>query len=275
MAEAIGVPGGKAGGVEDRVLEYLSRLGEGERTALFERARAEAAAPRGATVEPPAPAEPRCGACLGGNGPAGNGECGCAVPGAAGAGSTPAAQGPCPAGVLGCSAGGALESGAADEAGSPEASLALSRALAAEDYARARGVCGRVDFEQLDESGWSCLHWAVHMAGSARASPVADECAEGCCAPGRASPASRALLREVLGHPRCRRAVDVRNADGATPLMFAADAGDREACEWLVDAGADATLEDSSGETAAAWASGQRHVQLAQWLSNLRAAAAA
>ena len=53
--------------------------------------------------------------------------------------------------------------------------------------------------------------------------------------------------------------VDVRSAQGATALMFAADAGDKEVCHLLLWAGADVTATDEDGDDAKAWAKARGH----------------
>merc|ERR1711957_971538 len=137
------------------------------------------------------------------------------------------------------------------------------------------------------EGGWTCLHWAVHTAGSAQTAQAVsatrgadhrDEVDDvtdllgsgescGCCAPEPARPGSRGLLQRILTDlERQSGCVDSPSDDGATALMFAADAGDREVCEWLLAAGADLAAKDSDGDTAAVWARSQGHQKLSAWL---------
>eukprot|EP00438_Fugacium_kawagutii_P019586 Skav228910 [mRNA] locus=scaffold2504:965:3202:+ [translate_table: standard] len=53
--------------------------------------------------------------------------------------------------------------------------------------------------------------------------------------------------------------VDVRSSQGATALMFAADAGDEEVCALLLRAGADPFATDADGDDASAWAKARGH----------------
>jgi len=165
----------------------------------------------------------------------------------------------------------------------------FTRALAAGDFQAAGVIRHKTDFSLLDETGWTCLHWLLHTAGSTLSSEKGgteasvesvDDAGAGdslmtadggvgceCCVESPAAPASRVLLRTVL-NDLTRRAgsVDTRNSDNATPLMFAADARDREACEWLLAAGADPAAKDDDGDTAAAWARAKGDQDLAAWL---------
>lgn len=173
-----------------------------------------------------------------------------------------------------------------------DAAQNLVLALNAGNMEAAEAFRRKADFGHIDESGWTCLHWLVHTAGIAQVgdgrtsedqAQVADtpdsansllegsgeNC--GCCSPLAAVPGSRALLRRVLaGIPGIAGvSVDARSADGATPLMFAADSQDREICEWLLSAGADPTAQDADGDTAAAWARAQGNEELARWFQDL------
>lgn len=65
------------------------------------------------------------------------------------------------------------------------------------------------------------------------------------------------LLTEMLG-PNCRA------ADGSTPLHVAASEGLAEMAKKLLDAGADGTLTNGDGQTAAECASAHGHEQLAE-----------
>merc|ERR1712205_197997 len=86
---------------------------------------------------------------------------------------------------------------------------------------------------------------------------VARGCGDNCCGISAGVSGSRAFLQELLmccsGSGESAD-VNVRAADEATPLMFAADNGDKEACEWLLAAGADARLLDQDEDSATAWA---------------------
>eukprot|EP00927_Polykrikos_kofoidii_P040866 TRINITY_DN34857_c0_g1_i2.p2 TRINITY_DN34857_c0_g1~~TRINITY_DN34857_c0_g1_i2.p2 ORF type:complete len:129 (+),score=28.61 TRINITY_DN34857_c0_g1_i2:207-593(+) len=98
----------------------------------------------------------------------------------------------------------------------------------------------------------------------------------GCCRTEPARPESRAVLQRLLAAlPRPSRdargadalaPVDARATDGDTALMFAADSGDREVCEWILQAGADVTLKDDAGDTAASWARAKGHTEIFRWL---------
>lgn len=194
----------------------------------------------------------------------------------------------------------AADEAAVDEERDPakvkDACQAFVRALEAGNLEAAETIRRDVDFAALVEGGWTCLHWAVHTAGTARGAAAdgndgaaevnpAEEAALGdhgltdllgsggksgcgCCAPNPARPGSRGLLERILLDLQRRQGarVDAPSDDGSTPLMFAADAGDREACEWLLLAGADPTAKDGDGDTAADWARAQGHTTLAAWL---------
>lgn len=145
---------------------------------------------------------------------------------------------------------GALEAGAAD--------------VAATAFRRA-------SLEVFSESGWAGLHWAVHSACTSQNG--ADDCGQvggcDCCVPKPANPLVRSLVLAILKTPKARRSIDFRTKDGATALMFAADANDVELVDLLLAAGADASLEDSDGDSAAAWARQKGHDGLARRLAAL------
>ncbi len=66
------------------------------------------------------------------------------------------------------------------------------------------------------------------------------------------------LVRELLQYKVTL--VTLRDADGATPLMFAANKGHREVCQLLLDAGADVNTKDGvHGWTAIMQATHQRY----------------
>ena len=116
-----------------------------------------------------------------------------------------------------------------------DAAESLMHALEHADTAAVGVLLAQADLGHLSEDGWTCLHWAVHTAGgAAREREGAEEHSEheagcGCCNL-EPRPESRELLRRVLGEAAATGlSVDLRSSDGATPLMFAADAGDREA----------------------------------------------
>lgn len=164
------------------------------------------------------------------------------------------------------------------------ATEALLWALEAGDLAAAEGLRRKADLGLVGEGGWTCLHWAVHAAGTAlpprraelhKAPDAPDSLLASaadceCCKPEPAGPGARGLLQRMLGDlaTSCSgaAAADPRNADSATPLMFAADAGDKEVCEWLLAAGADPNAVDADGDTAEAWARARGHEDLARLL---------
>lgn len=169
-----------------------------------------------------------------------------------------------------------------------DAAQSLARALAAGDLKAAEDLWRKADLGHCDESGWTCLQWLVHTAGTALSNCSAREgegqhaphdsgssllagSHSGCCAPAPAGSGSRTLLHDALAHlvgAAGVAAVNARGVDGATPLMFAADAQDRQACEWLLAAGADPTVKDADGDTAAAWARAKGDEYLACWLED-------
>lgn len=257
------------------VLKYLSQLGEDDVAALLAQARQQRAAgatgsasasePRRAPVDVPNSAPLLCGTCWGCN----KGSCCSSHTTAEPADSSTAA-----AEALEDSEGSDAAAGSAPVA--PQAAAReMMRAMEVGAFTRCRDLAAAgADFFHLGEAGWSCLHWAVHAAvASSRAAAAADDedaptttCAEGCCAPVATGPGGRRLLQDLLKLPAVAAAVDVRSADESTPLMFAADAGDAEVCEWLLAAGADASLRDEDGDVAAVWARQRGHAALAQRL---------
>lgn len=158
----------------------------------------------------------------------------------------------------------------------------LMQAIEAGDWQTASELLLFADLEHVGESGWTCIHWAVHAACSASSVSDSTPITEGehevppagcsCCEPAPSGPRSRPFLRRLLAGlrgstgSRRRSLVDLRGNDGATALMFAADAGDEEVCSWLLEAGADAALEDADGDAAAVWARQRGHSELAQHL---------
>ncbi|MGC4016727.1 MAG: ankyrin repeat domain-containing protein [Luteolibacter sp.] len=83
---------------------------------------------------------------------------------------------------------------------------------------------------------------AVLLAASSLAH--ADVASDALLAAARSSDASRLVLALAEAKP------DVRDAQGRTPLMFAAQAGSFECAKRLIWAGADPRLTDTSGKTA-------------------------
>jgi hypothetical protein len=153
-----------------------------------------------------------------------------------------------------------------------EASLKLigSLELGAVDVAAA--AFGDASLDYVGEAGWTALHWAVHVAITAQ--NAGDDCGQigmgdcGCQAP-KAHPDMRHLVRAILNTTKAARSINVRTEDGATPLMFAADAGDMEVCRWVLNAGADVSIKDEDGDTALAWAHQKNHHDLVALLSKL------
>ncbi|CAL1160306.1 unnamed protein product [Cladocopium goreaui] len=138
----------------------------------------------------------------------------------------------------------------------------VMRTLAAGNIAGAKRFWRQADLSFLGEDGWSCLHWVVHAAGAALSKAKEQEPQVGCgchCHSGASSARcpALALLREMLDHDDV--AVDVRSSQGATSLMFAADAGDEEVCALLLHAGADPSATDADGDDAVAWAKARGH----------------
>lgn len=226
----------------EQVLAFLSKLSPEEAASLFARSQAAKKEEDGEVVPPPpAPSVAR-----------------------------PVAAASAPLCKLGsCADPGCSCEEAADESstkqGSADATASALAALAAGNLKRAKDVCREIDFFLIGEDGWSCLHWAVHVTGSALSSsrqrsscedhPEDADTGCGCCMAAPASSRGPGLeLVRLLLDRASSAAVNLANLDGATPLMFAADAGDDEVCDWLLEAGADRTLKDSDGDTAADWA---------------------
>ncbi|CAJ1438084.1 unnamed protein product, partial [Effrenium voratum] len=150
-----------------------------------------------------------------------------------------------------------------------QAAADAMRSLAAGDFAAARQHCQEADLSYLGEEGWSCLHWVVHAAGAALAAKAEEpEVGCGCChsAAEQTRDPALSLLRELLSRPGLQ--VDLRSAQGATALMFAADAGDVAACAALLAAGADVKATDDDGDDAAAWARARGHASVLSQLES-------
>merc|ERR1711924_545131 len=150
-----------------------------------------------------------------------------------------------------------------------EASMELIRSLELGRIDAAAAAFGRASLEYVGESGWTALHWAVHSAATAQSSE--DDCGQigmaQCCCPAKATPEMRQLVRAILATSKAARSINVRTDVGATPLMFAADAGDADLCQWVLKAGADRTLVDDDGDSAAAWAKLKEHTALMEQLA--------
>lgn len=162
-----------------------------------------------------------------------------------------------------------------------EATCMLLRALESGDFGTARRFQSQADLRHVNEAGWSCVHWAVHAAGTALEKPSTEisdaqsDCPAGCCGAVSKGYEARMFLKDLLSLNEHQHVVNVRSSDGATPLMFAADAGDAEACEWLLAAGADVAALDNDGDSAATWAQNKHHRALASRLASLEAASRA
>lgn len=75
-------------------------------------------------------------------------------------------------------------------------------------------------------------------------------------------------LRVAATLLRRRADVDVAAPSGDTPLMWAAHLGNLQACKELLRAGADASLRNGRGRTAAMQAKGQGHRKIQEMLEN-------
>ncbi|CAK9061611.1 unnamed protein product [Durusdinium trenchii] len=151
-----------------------------------------------------------------------------------------------------------------EEDGEGNAATDVMRALAAGNIAEAQRLWPRANLEFLGEEGWSCLHWVVHAAGAAlHLKSKAEEPKVGCdcCHAGASQVRGPALA--LLGELLERAPVNLPTSQGATALMFAADAGDEEVCDLLLHAGADPSATDMDGDDAAAWARARGHWLLA------------
>ena len=60
--------------------------------------------------------------------------------------------------------------------------------------------------------------------------------------------------------------VNERDADGKTPLCYAAEKGDLQAVRWLVERNADVNSESKSGQTAFLQAAEMGHLHIVKWL---------
>ena len=155
---------------------------------------------------------------------------------------------------------------------SSEATKEAMRAIASGNFALAQDLVSESDLCYLGEDGWGFLHWVVHAAGAAGAAslhtdeehPVGCRCCHSASASARGP--ALALLQVLLNCQEGRLAVDVCTSQGSTPLMFAADAGDRDVCLDLLKARADLSLKDCDGDTAEAWALAKGHKSLAEIL---------
>ena len=96
----------------------------------------------------------------------------------------------------------------------------------------------------MEEGSFSELHWACYRSDSALV---------------------RSLLAESGGE-LSRRVDDAENESGASPLLWAALSGSREAVETLLDAGATVDLADKFGQTALMHAVQNGHVVVAHVL---------
>ena len=150
---------------------------------------------------------------------------------------------------------------------SEESAKEAMRAIAAGNFAVAQELGPKADLCCLGEDGWGCLHWLVHVAGAALGKEehaVGCQCCHSSSAKGRGP--ALALLHDFLSSEHGRVAVHLRNSQGATALMFAADAGDEEVCLELLRARADVSATDSDGDSAEAWALAKGHETLVDLL---------
>mmetsp|Transcript_120836 Transcript_120836/g.353033 ORF Transcript_120836/g.353033 Transcript_120836/m.353033 type:complete len:286 (+) Transcript_120836:78-935(+) len=274
---------------EDQVIDYLSSLPDDEAESLLARIRARAAASRGEEAITDVDAAATAGSC-----PAPPSALArhpetvscrvtrCTKPGCcaransdgflAGSACEPAS----PSRAVDEATTQPPSEAVASDAGDQTASVALMRAIGAGNWALARTLADRADLCHLGEDGWSGLHWAVHAAGASlqqgRKQPESHfDCASSCCSGNTPGSESRPFLREVVDKRSSPQVINVKSADGATPLMFAADAGDAEVCELLLTARADPALRDDDGDTAATWARNRHHMDLAAHLASLEA----
>lgn len=170
---------------------------------------------------------------------------------------------------------------------SAQATARLIRALDVGNIAAAEDALPGADLVHAGEDGWTPLHTMVHLAGLALPQS-STECRSGkaldvptggefnlaldeyqpgcdCCVQQQSDIKNRDLVRKVL-ITRNGATVDARASDGATPLMFAADAGDAEVCQLLLAARADPTLKDDDGDTALDWAASRKHSMASELL---------
>ena len=108
--------------------------------------------------------------------------------------------------------------------------------------ARARTLIARG--AQVNRLGWTPLHYA-------------------------ASRGHLDMARLLLAH---QAIVNAPGPDGTTPLMMAGLAGSRDMVQLLIDAGADPTMRNLSGLSAADWARSAKHENLADALDKRAAA---
>jgi ankyrin repeat protein len=150
-----------------------------------------------------------------------------------------------------------------------QASLDLMRGIELGSVDLAAASYGRAQLDFVGEAGWTCLHWAVHAACTSQS--AGDDCGQvgmaDCCAPAPASPEMRQFVKALLQSRKVASCIDARAEGGATALMFAADAGDDEVCDWLLAVGADTSLVDDDGDPAAFWARQKGHHDLAEKLA--------
>jgi len=157
----------------------------------------------------------------------------------------------------------------ADEETAAEAAADLMRFIEVGMWDQAAEAFKRASLNLIGEGGWSCMHWVVHAACTSQ--NAGDDCGQvgmcECSTPAPATPEGRAFAHAFLRSAKAQRSINSRTGEGATPLMFAADCGDKELCRWLLEAGADASLMDEDGDTASDWAKLKGNQRLADLLS--------
>lgn len=156
--------------------------------------------------------------------------------------------------------------------------FALHDAALAGDAARItallRGATWAVD--TLSPDGWTALHLAAFFGNDAAVDALLDHGANArimgrafeqnlavhaACAGGRIGRAAFARLVAATGDP------DVLQKQGYTALMIAAGNGFVDAVEVLLEAGANRTLKQGEGKTAADFARERGHAEIAKRLA--------
>lgn len=102
---------------------------------------------------------------------------------------------------------------------------------------------------QVNRPGWTALHYAAAHPG----------------------PAAVPILRRLL---EAHAYIDAASPNGTTPLMMAAQYGESDAAQWLVQEGADASLRNQKDLSAADFARRAGKDWLGQWLDQAAAGSA-
>jgi uncharacterized protein len=131
--------------------------------------------------------------------------------------------------------------------------------------------------EGLSGDGWTPLHLAAAFGtpeavrvllengapvDAVSKNPQTNQPLHAALALGR-NPETIRLLREAGANPNARQ------TGGFTPFFSAAAANRRDLCEILIAAGADSTIQNDFGQTAASFARERSHTELADWLESL------